>query len=122
MKKIFVMFMLVMGCLAATAKSYEITGLYHDTMKSIPQNYRVITDDERIASVTMTLMPAQVREKSYDVYATRVAKNVYKIEGSTFHAELYIEVPGCDKKADNKAATMVIDNIKGSVKGKLTFK
>ncbi len=115
--------MLLIVCICVvSAKSYNIVGIYHDTLEKWPQNYKVITDDDRIAKVTMTLMPALIRETTYDVLATRVAENVYRIDSNAFHAELYIEVENCNKKADGKSAIMVIENNKASIKGKLSFK
>lgn len=123
MKKYLILLSVLIGNLSAVAaKSYDIIGIFHQAETTIPANNKVITTDERIAYVSMVLIPAVIREKSYDVTATRVAENVYKIEGSTFHAELYVEVSSCNQKADRKAATMIIDNTKETVKGKLIFK
>ena len=124
MKRHLILLALLIGSLtpAAAAKGYDITGIFHEAETTIPAANKVITADGRIANVSMVLIPAVIREKTYEVTATRIAENVYKIEGSTFHAELYIEVRSCNKKADCKAATMTVDDMKGAVKGKLTFK
>lgn len=124
MKQYLIMLLLIVGSLspAAAAKGYDIVGVYHDAETNIPSTNKVITDDGRIGKVMMELIPAIIRERSYDVTAVRIAENVYKIESSDFHLPLYIELRSCKKKGERMQAQMTIDNMKGSVKGTLTFK
>lgn len=123
MKKYLILLSVLIGSLTSVtaAKGYNITGVFHEAEITIPANNKVITTDEQTAHVSMVLTPAIIREGSYDVTATKIAENTYKIEGSMFHAELYVEV-NCNKKADRKAATLVIDNMKGNIKGRLILK
>lgn len=124
MKKYLIMLLLVVGYLspAAAAKGYDIVGVYHDAETTISPKNRVITDDGRISKVTMELIPAFIRERTYEVSAVRIAENVYKIESSDFHLPLYIELRSCKKKGERMQAQMTIDNMKGDIKGTLTFK
>lgn len=123
MKKYLILLSVLIGSLttATAAKGYNITGVFHEAEMTIPANNKVVTTDERTAHVAMVLTPAIIREGSYDVTATRIAENTYKIEGSMFHAELYVEA-SCNKKTERKAATLTIDNMKGTIKGRLIFK
>lgn len=123
MKKFLIMLAFIVCCGAVNAaKNYDIVGLYHkETSEMLPVKWRVVTNDDHIGGVKMVLRPAQIREKRYEVKATRVAENLYMIEGKTFHTELYIEVKECNKKASNSDAIMVIENIRGDVKGRLIF-
>lgn len=123
MKKFLIM-MAFIACFATVeaAKNYNIIGIYHkESREMLPAKWRVVTNDERIGAVKMVLKPAQVREKRYEVKATRVAENLYRIEGKTFHAELFIEMENCNKKANNKEAIMVVENIREDIKGRLIF-
>lgn len=122
MKKILLILTLVMGCMTAyAAKNYNIIGVYHDAFAKHPSTWRIITTDNQVGVHKMTLKPARIREKQYEVEATLVAENVYMIEGKTFHAKLYIEVENCSEEADHKEVLMVIENIRGKVKGRLIF-
>ena len=123
MKKILIMLAFIVCCTTMNAaKNYDIVGVFHkESREMLPAKWRVVTNDDRIGAVKMVLKPAQVREKRYEVKATRVAENLYKIEGKTFHTELYIEVNDCNKKANDTDVIMVIENIRGDVKGRLIF-
>lgn len=122
MKKLLLMLTLVLGCLTVSAaKQYNIVGVYHNARVNHPSTWRVVTADNHVGVHKMTLLPAQVREKRYEVKATKVVDNIYMIEGETFHAKLYIEVENCKKAAKQKDVLMVIENIRGEVKGRLIF-
>ncbi len=123
MKKILMLLVIsvMTSGMALAARSYDIVGLYHESLTTIPAKDRVITQDEQIAQVSMVLIPASIREKTYNVTATRVAKNVYRIKCETLTRELYVEVRSCNKKG-TKNAEMTITDVKGEIKGKLKFK
>lgn len=116
------MLALVLGCMTAyAAKNYNIIGVYHDALEKHPDTWRVVTTDNHVGGYKMTLKPAQIREKRYEVKATYVADNLYMIEGKTFLAKIYIEVEDCKEAAKRKEVVMVIKNIRGEVKGELIF-
>lgn len=117
---LMLVFMLA-GLYVSATTNYNIVGVYHDAKVKHPDTWRVITDDNRVGSHKMTLQPAQVREKRYEVKTTRVADNVYLIECKTLLAKLYIEVEDCAVEANKTDALMVIENIRGKIKGRLIF-
>lgn len=122
MKKLLIIATLLLGCFAVNAQTaYNIIGVYHDARENTPSTWRVVTSDNKVCGVKMTLLPAQVRARSYEVNATRVADNLYCIESKAFLAKLYIEVEECEEEASKRTITMVINNIKGDIKGQLIF-
>lgn len=122
MKKILLMLAFVLVSLTVSAtKNYNIIGVYHDAKANHPATWRVVTTDNHVGVHKLTLLPAQIREKRYEVKATKVADNLYMIEGKTFHAKVYIEMEKCTVKAKQRDVIMVIENIRGNIKGRLIF-
>ncbi|AYL93774.1 hypothetical protein [Mucilaginibacter celer] len=99
---------------------YEITA-YFKAIETPRDAFSLNTDDE-LSETKLLLVKQQLPEGKYVVKVTKVAKDLYRIDGKKIDGkEIYIQTKYCYEYAYGKEVILKVDGNYGFSKGRLIF-
>ena len=102
-------------CNSVHATEYDVKNVY--IKQDLPQGTKIINPYGQVEEAQTILIPIKLDSGNYQVRLTKVASNIYKIDGTDY----YIETRFCLELAYYEEVILIIDNGYFN-KGKVIFK
>ena len=90
--------------ISANAAEYDVKNVY--MKQELPQGSKMISLFGQVEEVQSVLIPVKLDSGKYKVRITKVASNIYKIDGTDY----YIEIEYCMELAFCDEVILIIDN------------